>query len=228
MRPVERGVSPGVFANYRDAAEPLMQRLGSYCSYCERQIETHLAVEHIHPKALISSLALSWTNFLLACVNCNSCKGDSPIVLTAYLWPDSDNTLKAFLYQQALVFSSHGLTAPLRTKVEALIRLVGLDKDPGNPDLGRRPTSADRRWKYRQDCWDLAQRSLYRLQGNDTIELRAQIVENAISHGGFGIWFTVFVGDDDMRRRLVAAFPGTAQNCFDVNALPMQRIGGQI
>lgn len=228
MRPVERGVSPGVFANYREAAEPLMQRLGSYCSYCERQIETHLAVEHIHPKALISSLALSWTNFLLACVNCNSCKGDTSIVLVDYLWPDSDNTLRAVCYQQALVFSGNGLAPPLKAKVDALILLVGLDKDPGNPNLARRPTDADRRWKYRQDCWDLAQRSLKRLQGNDTFELRAQIVENAISHGGFGIWFTVFVGDDDMRRRLVAAFPGTAQNCFDLSAIPVQRTGGQI
>ena len=200
----------------------------TYCSYCERQIETHIAVEHIHPKISNGALALVWTNFLLACVNCNSCKGDTPILLAAYLWPDSDNTLRAFVYQHGLVMASGGLVAPLRAKVDALIRLVGLDKDPGNPDPERRPSSADRRWKYRQDCWGLAQRSLNRLQANDTIELRAQIVENAISRGGFGIWFSVFVGDADMRRRLVAAFPGTAQNCFDANAIPIQRIGGQL
>lgn len=62
MRPVRRGSSPiaNDFNRYEDAKTDLISRiskghlkerhLGSYCSYCERRIETNLAVEHIEPK----------------------------------------------------------------------------------------------------------------------------------------------------------------------------------
>ena len=45
MRPVERGAALRVYTKYQDAGPDLQARLGDYCSYCERQIETNLAVE---------------------------------------------------------------------------------------------------------------------------------------------------------------------------------------
>src|ERR1700730_16188143 len=99
MRPVERGTAPRVYTNYQDAGPDLQARLGDYCSYCERQIETNLAVEHVQPKDSQTALRNTWTNFLLGCVHCNSSKGKQPVSVPDFLWPDLDNTLRAFDYE---------------------------------------------------------------------------------------------------------------------------------
>lgn len=230
MRPVTRGDDPGPFAQYRDAAEQLMQRLGCYCSYCERHIETHLAVEHIKPKDLNPLLERTWSNFLLACVNCNSCKGDHNVVAANYLWPDTDNTLRAYKYLRGLVEVEPTLDAAVYPLAAALYQLVGLDKDPGNPAPARKPTSADRRWRTRHDIWGVAELSLSNLRhpGADTQQMRDQIALTAAARGCFGIWFTVFRTDYDMLRRLIAAFPGSTAECFDDEGAALQRPGGRL
>lgn len=230
MRPVTRGADPGPFAQYRDAADPLMARLGCYCSYCERYIETHLAVEHIQPKDPNPQSERTWNNFLLACVNCNSCKGDHNVVVADHLWPDTDNTLRAYRFRQGLVEVEPTLDAAVSPLAIALYRLVGLDKDPGNPASDRKPTSADRRWRTRQDIWDVAQLSFVNLQqpGADTVQMRDQIALTAAARGGFCIWYTVFRTDRDMLMRLITAFPGSTVECFDQEGDPLQRPGGRL
>ncbi len=114
MRPVRRGDSPiaGDYADYKTAKTDLIARIASgkhngqhiaaYCSYCERKIDTNLAVEHIEPKKGAHGkpeLKGRWSNFLLACVNCNSTKGDKRVVLDQLYLPDRDNTALAFQYQ---------------------------------------------------------------------------------------------------------------------------------
>lgn len=188
-----------------------------------------MAVEHIQPKSLAPALLLNWANFLLACVNCNSHKGSTPIVLTDYFWPDTDNTLRAFEYQNGgLVAPLPGMAAALLSKVIATIDLLGLDKYPGNPNPTKKPTATDLRWQHRRELWECAQRSRTRLLTNDSIELREQVVESAVLRGSFGIWYTVVGFDPDMRQRLIAAFRGTPANCFDAAALPVPRPGGVI
>lgn len=58
MRPIVRGPCPKndndediQFAKYQEALPYLIDRLGRFCSYCERHIPTSLAVEHIRPKS---------------------------------------------------------------------------------------------------------------------------------------------------------------------------------
>jgi hypothetical protein len=63
MRPVNRGAAPAVYTNYQNAGPDLQACLGDYCSYCERQIETHLAVEHIQPKSLALRCAMTGRTF---------------------------------------------------------------------------------------------------------------------------------------------------------------------
>jgi uncharacterized protein (TIGR02646 family) len=215
MRPVNRGVSPYEnFSHYRDAAQSLIGRLGSYCSYCERHIETHLAVEHVSPKSVDPDREKDWDNFLLGCINCNSSKGMTSINASDYFWPDLDNTLKIFSYLNAVVASAPGLSFEQQQRADSLIRLVGLDRHPGNLDKTRRPSASDRRWIFRKDIWGIAQQARQRLCQKDSSELREQVVETALGRGGFGIWFTVFADDEDMCQRLVSAFPGTAKYYF--------------
>jgi uncharacterized protein (TIGR02646 family) len=111
MRPIIRGDIPKdentgepiKFNAYQDAKNYLIKNIGSYCSYCEQKINNALAVEHIKPKKHNRDLELSWHNFLLACINCNSIKSDTQINLTDYFWCDRDNTFLAFIYIDGLV-----------------------------------------------------------------------------------------------------------------------------
>ena len=227
MRPVDKGAAPATYARYQDARGDLMARLGDYCSYCERQIETHLAVEHVQPKVRRTSLRNSWTNFLLGCVHCNSSKGKKRVALRDYFWPDRDNTLRAFEYVDGGLVRPHSdLVAHDEDRARDTIALTGLDKFPGSP--GRGPTDTDRRWLRRHEAWQLAERSLSRLVNEDTVSLREQIVETAAGRGMFSIWWTVFAVDVDMRRRLREAFIGTDGVSFDINENPVPRIGGQL
>lgn len=227
MRPVEKGIAPSAYARYQDAGPDLRNCLGNYCSYCERQIETHLAVDHIQPKSHLPALATDWQNFLLSCVNCNSCKGDTRVNLVDYFWPDSDNTLRAFQYiRGGVIQPSPELDPVLSAKARDTISLTGLDRYPSNP--GREPTIADQRWLRRQEAWEIAERSLTILAQQDTALIRELIVNVATGRGEFSIWWTVFSGDVDMRRRLRDAFIGTHSASFDANENSVPRNGGQL
>ena len=228
MRPVDRGAPPAEeYSTYRNAAPELEARLGRYCSYCERQIETHMAVEHIQPKSRVRTLARAWSNFLLACVNCNSCKGSTAIMLNDFFWPDVDNTLRAFCYLPGgVVTPNPALDKSLKAKAVASLALTGLDRYPCGP--GPAPCRSDKRWVKRRETWQKARYALYRLQSNDSIVLREQIVDTAEATGLFSIWWSVFDGDGDMRRRLRDAFPGTHRASFDADENLVPRAGGQL
>ena len=227
MRPVDKGDAPAVYARYQDAGPDLRARLGDYCSYCERQIETNLAVEHVQPKSVVPALTTEWTNFLLACTNCNSTKGFSPVVIEDYFWPDADNTLRAFEYLPGgLIEPNPELSRTDATKAAATLELTGLDRYPGRP--AQEPTKSDQRWSRRRDTSQLATKHCKRLAVQDTAVVRELIVENALARGMFSIWWTVFSGDVDMRRRLREAFIGTHTASFDINENPVPRVGGQL
>jgi len=227
MRPVDKGVAPvATYANYAEALPDLEQRLGRYCSYCERYLATNLAVEHVQAKSLVPTLTLTWSNFLLSCVNCNSCKGNTPVAVDGYFWPDSDNTLRAFEYSSGGVVAPHSsLEPPLREKARASAVLVGLDRVPG---AAIPPTQSDLRWLKRFETWRKASDALRRLTQNDTVELREQIVDTALATGLFSIWWTVFAVDGNMRLRFREAFVGTCSNSFDANESLQARPGGQL
>ena len=229
MRPVDKGASPQIYSQYQDAQRDLVERIGDYCSYCERQIETHLAVEHIKPKSRACKLRNEWSNFLLACANCNSCKGEKDIELEKFFWPDSDNTFLAFDYlEDGRLSFNPSLTTEEQEIAQATIELFGLDREPGHIDRSKHPTSRDRRWSRRREAWNAARRELRRLQGEDTENIRQLIVKLAASGGPFSIWMKVFEKDSDMRKRLIQGFKGTAENCFDSNSKAIPRPGGQI
>jgi uncharacterized protein (TIGR02646 family) len=237
MRPVDRGPIPTdesgnkmKFKTYQDARGKLIGRLGETCSYCEMHLDSGLAVEHVRPKkpdgvdAIIIERELDWSNFLLACPNCNSTKSNKDVVPNNYFWPDKDNTFRAFNYSEGgIIKASDELSAELQSKANATIELTGLDKRPLND-----PKASDRRWINRRETWDIAIRAKGLLSGTDADALRKQIVETMTSKGYWSIWMTVFKGDSDMLQRFIRALPGTASDCFDHGGIPIQRRGGQV
>lgn len=225
MRPVNKGgATQRTYKTYQEARPELLERLGQYCSYCEIRLESALAVEHVLPKEKYPQLELDWDNFLLACSNCNSTKGERDLIITDYLWPHLDNTFRAIQYSDGgIVSPAMGLPADIENKADATIKLTGLDKTPLN-----NPTASDRRWQNRRETWDIAHQCKKKLASNNTPQMKDLIVELCKAKGYWSIWMTVFQGDDDMLQRFINAFPGTCCACFiPITHTPIARQGGQ-
>lgn len=240
MRPVKRGDSPitGDYTNYKDAKTELISRVGSgwvaqkhlasYCSYCERKIETMLAVEHIEPKDGPYGkphLIGSWKNFLLACVNCNSTKKDKPVILDDLFSPDRDNTFAAFEYlPDGNVIPASNLTPTNRQKALDTLALTGLDKAMRQSVDQEGRLIAEDRASQRMQVWGIAEVAKGDIDAEPNNDrLKRQVVVNAVSNGFFSVWMAVFHNNADMRNRFIEAFAGTrASGCFDpISTLPV-------
>ena len=203
MRSVDRGPWPTgndgcriSFPRYGHAKIPLTERIGEYCSYCERPGDLH--VEHVIPKSVAKELEKEWSNLLLGCVNCNSRKLNNNDSRDQYLWPDTDDTFRAFVYRSGGRVCVNGKLAQVEwRKATALFGLVG---------LGATGSRTDRRRRKRHQAWDTAVKVRSLVSDDNS---RALAIEIALGTGFFSIWMAVFRNDVDMRQRLVEAFPGT-------------------
>jgi uncharacterized protein (TIGR02646 family) len=213
MRAVGKGPHPAgedgkpiTFQAYGDAAPHLKDRIGRWCSFCERWVATSLAVEHKLPKKHYPYLELDWSNFLLACTNCNSTKGTREQAADPPLWPDEEDTSAMLAYSESGgIRAAAGLTGVDEARVKALLKLVGLDKEPKHMGAG------DHRFFDRLECWSQVRDSLADLHRDPSPTMRERIVKTAVNsrYGGFSIWCTAFATDADMLQRLAAAHPGT-------------------
>jgi uncharacterized protein (TIGR02646 family) len=230
MRPVDRGPVPQdggqdvMFTEYGQARPYLARRLGRYCSYCERWMAASLAVEHVRPKSLRPDLALCWENLLVACANCNSAKGDTPIDLGDYYWPDTDNTGRALAYAaDGSVKPSAALSPDAAERATRTISLTGLDSHPASD---RKPSADDYRWFDRVEAWDQATRCL---RGFEQQRTRPETVADVMrGRGLWSVWMEVFHAHPAVRRALIDALPGTAPDCFDSDGNPIPRPGGDL
>lgn len=219
MRPVNRGAAPAVYARYEDAKQDLVNRLGSYCSYCERRIPTLLAVEHIQPKGLAqyAHLECEWTNFLLACVNCNSAKSDEVVECNALLLPDRDNTFAAFVYDKLGTVSPNPAVGPVvKALARALCDLTALNR-VNHPHWNEAVLfSALERVGQRVQAWLQADEA--RADFDEGRTWSGAIAREAAATGFFSIWMAAFEGVPEVRSAIIAAFPSTANDCFDALA----------
>ncbi len=223
MRPVRRGGQPGKYTDHPLAKGDLMRAIGAYCSYCERPFPED--VEHVLPKLEYPNLRLHWGNFLLACKSCNDTKKNQQIMVSppasridrwAYLWPDTDNTARAFVYSRTEISVALGL-GPLTPLAEATRKMTGFHKTPGSPNPPDSPK--DHRWEFRDAQWVLAERYRAKMAAEPAnLSLREAAADLAAGNGFWSVWRTVFAGDADMLRRLNEAFAGTAP-CFDPTTL---------
>jgi hypothetical protein len=230
MRPVAKGNNPQAedFDDYHDARPFLISRIGPYCSYCERRTMA-LHVEHIQPKGLpqYGGLKETWSNFLLACVNCNSTKGDKDVLLDQHYLPDRDNTFAAFNYVR-------DGTVEVQTAADQIgirtLALTGLDKPISEVLDENGILVATDRVGYRMAAWGVALDSRAELDARPDDGMRRQIVRTAMAQGFFSIWIHAFEGDSVMRQMLIdgfgvgfqfQGFAGTAKDCFDVQTQPI-------
>lgn len=237
MRPVRRGQSPRKtdFNQYGDAKTDLIGRiskgqlngkqLGTYCSYCERNIPTNLAVEHVIPKDGaygVPDLECEWTNFLLACVNCNSTKGAKEVVFNNLFLPDRDNTFRAFSYfADGSVTPATDLSAADILLAKNTLKLVGLDKKLRRTYDADGNEVAQDRASQRLEIWGTAQDSLEdHLNNVNNMAVTNGIIRNMLASGFFSVWMTVFKDHSGMRNYFINAITGTrASGCFNAEGV---------
>ncbi|EGQ7694977.1 HNH endonuclease [Vibrio vulnificus] len=233
MRPFKKGSSPvsGDYSDYSDAKTNLISRFSSgmingshkaaYCSYCERVITQSLAVEHIQPKKGKYShptLIGRWDNFLLACVNCNSAKGSKGVFFDYLLFPDRDNTFKAFIYEpDGKIYVNKNNNVVMQSLAINTLRLTGLDKTSRKTFDENGKLIAQDRINQRMEAWGTAevQLNIY-LQDKHNVHIREMIAMQMVTTGYFSVWMTVFSEHDDMKKIFVDSISGTrASGCFD-------------
>jgi hypothetical protein len=179
-----------------------------------------LAVEHIQPKGLAaySNLIGRWNNFLLACVNCNSCKKNEDIALANVLLPDRDNTFVAFTYlPDGSVAPAPHLSARTREMAASILSATGLEKAICETlDENGKQVALDR-VSQRMEAWAEAEESRAEILANPgNLAVRRSAIRLAVATGYFSIWMTVFAADPEMRNRLIDAFVGTrGSGCFE-------------
>lgn len=222
MKPIARGDDPRggqPWHPYSLARDALASRFGWTCSFCEAPLKIGAHVEHKLPKDTYVHLAHDWENFLLACVHCNSRKSTKVLPV---LWPDVDNTFRAFSYARASrVEVSDQLSDTVKPLAANLIDLVGLDNVPA-------PGSSDRdlRFLWRDQAWskaDIARQHLATQSENEVLREAIQLL--AIETGFFSVWMAAFHDDADMRQRFITGFQAAA-DCFDAATNPLPRPGG--
>ena len=79
------------------------------CAYCEKR--TRGTVDHFQPKSKFPELVYEWSNWVMACYECNQAKGDK--------WPDNgyvDPCSKDHLERPEMIFDFDTTTGHLRPK----------------------------------------------------------------------------------------------------------------
>ena len=199
--PPDDGANPKRFHPYNKAKSDLLQRIGGYCSYCERTGDLH--VEHVVPGRHRPDLEEEWDNFLLGCTNCNGTKGDRNHSRDDYLWPDQHDTEAAFEYlPDGIVKVRHDLPEPTRARATRLFDLVGLGRRPAAD-----PRARDLRWRKRREAWGQAEEARRRIEeGADAVDC---VVRLAMAVGFWSVWMTVFAAHPEVSDLLRQSFPGT-------------------
>ena len=200
-RPVDGG-EPKRFRPFQRAKRDLLERLGPYCSYCERADDA-LHVEHVVSRLRRPDLEGEWTNFLLGCPNCNGIKGARNESRQGYTWPDDDAVWGPFEYlPEGLVRVAGGLAVEEQAQAERLFELVGLGRRPR-----RAPQASDLRHLRRQAAWRTARMALGKFaEGRADLDLLVALAQGT---GFWSVWMTVFADQPEACERFRAAFPGT-------------------
>jgi uncharacterized protein (TIGR02646 family) len=235
MRPIDRGDWPldddgnrKRYSNHRSWRKDLIDRIGSYCSFCNMRLTDSPQVEHVIAQNIDHNLALDWDNLLLACGACNRVKSDHPCPPSTHYLPQFHNTHLAF----DAVLTAHPESpdelaafvtfkdAPAdEVKTRNTIALCALDRDTTREFS----QITDARWRDRAQAmltaniwrvsWDGG-----RMNPSEFARLLVTVVEG---RGFWSVWFDRFIDVPEVRRALVEAFPGTRRSCFDADFMPV-------
>lgn len=227
-------------ADYRNWRQDLLRVLGNCCCYCNMPLSDSPQVEHVSPKNPRAGQAagayLDWDNMLLACGVCNRAKGNQPTGINLQYLAETHNTHLALEYFVVRHPTKPGVFACIpkasimagvdNAKAIATIDLCDLDNVSWDD-----PRAIDMRWQYRFQAFEDAK--LWRVNWDAWGHHRQDafiplLLTAATGKGFFSIWMQVFSDVPAVCLALINEFPGTAQDCFDQNGVPIPRNGQAI
>lgn len=222
MRPINRGLIPKnqdgtnkVYTSYGQAKDDLRERLSSFCSYCEMNIDNQPDVEHVSPKSKNTHLVNEWSNFLLGCKTCNTIKDNNNDNRDGYVFPDIKNTSFLFEYSEKDVKVKDDLFNDIKVLATATFDLVKLDR---KLDTSNR---IDDRAFARLNSWNKAQEALKDF--SELPENEAMIRQTARScNGFFSMWIQIFKDYPKVKKVILENVSGTALECYDENYNPKE------
>ena len=220
MRPIDKGDSPGVYKDYPDAQEDLLNKIGYICSYCEMNISNVPAVEHVVPKSKEPRLRNQWGNFLLACTYCNSAKNDNNDSRDDYYFPDEVNTAYIFEYSKDKVIVPNDLLNGDEKKMAR--RTIELVKINRTSLEARKLGVKQNRELLREGAWSKAEMSYAKFKETCSRTKDAIIIENSADDiagravdSFTSIWMKVFEGEPLVLNKIIANSKGLRKECFD-------------
>lgn len=222
MRPITKGENHKQYNKYQDAKQDLIDCIGPYCSYCERHLIYNIAIEHIQPKSIHPDLELEWSNFLIACPNCNSHKKDKDINsdnIRNYVWPHIDDTYHLIEYDDvtSLPKPRKGLNRNDTEKVNNTIKLTGLDIPISKIESKTYEQMSDTRTEDRIKCIKEAKEYLqiYKQGSEDAKEQYLELFSTIIKESGYwSIWMHYFEKEPKLKELLINLLPGTRTEFF--------------
>ncbi|MEA2100279.1 MAG: HNH endonuclease [Campylobacterota bacterium] len=224
MRPVNRGEIPKkedgtdkVYTSYSQVKDDLRDRLGSFCSYCEMNIQNQPDIEHVIPKSKNPALEKEWSNFLLACKSCNIIKDNNNDTRDGYVFPDTDNT--SFLYEYSIngIKVKDTLDEDIKKLATATFDLVALNR---KTDSSNR---VDDRALARNNAWDKAQMALEDfLDGSNNPAMIRQTARSC--NGFFSMWVQVFKDYPEVKKAILENVAGSDLSCYDSYINPLEQI----
>lgn len=222
MRPVNKGDIPKdengndkIYTSYNQAKDDLRNRLDSFCSYCEMNIDNQPDIEHVTPKSKNESLKTNWNNFLLACKPCNIIKSDNNDNRENYVFPDTHNTSFLYEYSESGVRVRDDLEPNIKKLAQDTYDLVKLDR---KVDTSNR---VDDRARARLNSWQKAQEALKDLEELPSHD--AMIRQTARSCDSFfSMWIQVFKDHPKVKKAILESINGTALECYDEDYNPKE------
>ena len=118
---------------YGESRHDLLDSIGAVCSYCGMPaLDSNAHVEHVLPKTWFPADMLEWSNFLLACRDCNSRKLDSPTgdiddTEDDYLWPtDAEAKTDSFTYELGWYQTTSRSKSDVEPNIQSTVTLTDL------------------------------------------------------------------------------------------------------
>lgn len=222
MRPVTKWVVGtnnvnSVYNSHGEAKLKLLDNFGNepfyFCNYCDRSIPmVNMEVEHIQCVHHYPEHEFEWSNFLLACKNCNLAKGDTNFAIANVLLPQFQNTWNCFVINNDGTVNADVTNANAYSRAHRTVEMLGLNRGANHP--GRQPQ--DDRYNARRHVLFIAHRALRHYE-KGMPDYADTIIFQAISTGFWYVWMKVFENHQEIQNALIVAFNSTYDACLSTD-----------
>lgn len=228
MRPINKGSKPIMkVTKYRDYYDVLKNRIGCYCSYCERPLpNSELPIEHVRPQSTNKEYTLCWNNLLLSCYTCNSHKDKceqqlrniNDLNFGVYAFPHIYDTYHLITYPEPtyMPIFNENQDPIYKSKVDNLLKLLKIENIDNltEEELLEENEISSKRIMSGQEAKELRE-DLNKDMSQEKIDGAIKKIKREIVKCGFwSIWMKYFEDIDEIKLMLLDFIHGTEKRYF--------------